>query len=66
MLIGLVVPALAAVCDLFLLWNLDEHAKVLGLVWLAVGIVYLAYLTRMFSRQPPETQFREVEDAAGR
>ncbi|MDR6290183.1 amino acid transporter [Inquilinus ginsengisoli] len=59
----LVVPALGAVANLWLLVSLDEHAKVLGLIWLAVGIVYLAYLTRMFSRQPPETEFREVEDA---
>ncbi len=58
-LIGLVVPALAAVCDLFLLWNLDENAKVLGLVWLAVGTVYLAYLTRFFQSAPPEMDFAE-------
>jgi amino acid transporter len=59
MLVGLVVPALAAVCDLFLLWNLDEHAKVLGLIWLAVGIAYLAYLTRFFKIAPPEMDFAE-------
>lgn len=59
MLIGLIVPALAAVCDLFLLWNLDEHAKVLGLVWLAVGVAYLAYLTRFFQVAPPEMDFAE-------
>lgn len=58
-LIGLVVPALAAICDLFLLWNLDENAKVLGLVWLAVGTVYLAYLTRFFQSAPPEMDFAE-------
>ncbi|MBA1142511.1 APC family permease [Mesorhizobium neociceri] len=59
MLIGLIVPTLAAVCDLFLLWNLDEHAKVLGLVWLAVGVAYLAYLTRFFQVAPPEMDFAE-------
>ena len=58
-LIGLIVPALAAVCDLFLLWNLDENAKVLGLVWLTVGIVYLAYLTSFFQVAPPEMDFAE-------
>ena len=59
LLVGLVVPALAAVCDLFLLWNLDEHAKVLGLIWLAVGVAYLAYLTRFFQVAPPEMDFAE-------
>jgi putrescine importer len=58
-LVGLIVPALAAVCDLFLLWNLDEHAKVLGLIWLAVGIAYLAYLTSFFQVAPPEMDFAE-------
>ena len=57
--IGLLVPAVAAVCDLYLLWNLDSNAKVLGLVWLAVGIVYLAYLTRFFQTAPPEMDFAE-------
>ncbi|WP_343716501.1 APC family permease [Inquilinus sp.] len=60
---ALVVPVLGALSNLWLLVSLDEHAKVLGLIWLAVGIVYLAWLTRMFSRQPPETQFREVAEA---
>ncbi|MFB9981136.1 APC family permease [Mesorhizobium kowhaii] len=58
-LIGLVIPALAAVCDLFLLWNLDENAKVLGLVWLAVGVAYLAYLTSFFQVAPPEMDFAQ-------
>ena len=58
-LVGLVIPAVAAVCDLFLLWNLDSHAKILGLVWLVIGIGYLAYLTRFFQSAPPEMDFAE-------
>lgn len=58
-LIGLVIPAVAAVCDLFLLWNLDKDAKILGLVWLVIGIAYLAYLTRAFQTAPPEMDFAE-------
>jgi hypothetical protein len=58
-LIGLVIPSVAAVCDLFLLWNLDSNAKVLGLVWLVIGVVYLAYLTRVFQTAPPEMDFAE-------
>jgi len=59
MIVGIIIPAVAAVCDLFLLWNLDSHAKVLGLIWLAIGIVYLAYLTRFFQAAPPEMDFAE-------
>jgi len=56
-LIGLVIPGLAAVCDLFLLSNLDNHAKLLGLCWLVAGIGYLAYLTQFFRNAPPEINF---------
>ncbi|NLS00491.1 APC family permease [Rhizobium sp. P38BS-XIX] len=58
-LVGLVIPSAAAVCDLFLLWNLDGNAKILGLVWLVIGIAYLAYLTRAFQTPPPEMDFAE-------
>jgi amino acid transporter len=58
-LIGVVVPALAAICDLYLLWNLDPHAKMLGGIWLVIGIVYLGYLTRAFRIAPPEMEFSE-------
>ncbi len=58
-LIGLIIPALAAVCDLFLQWNLDGNAKVLGLVSLAIGIVCLGYVTSFFQVAPPEMDFAE-------
>ncbi|UDF33121.1 UNVERIFIED_ORG: amino acid permease (plasmid) [Roseateles sp. XES5] len=57
--LGLIVPAAGALCDLFLLWNLDSHAKVLGILWLVIGIGYLAYLTRFFQLAPPEVEFAE-------
>jgi putrescine importer len=56
---GLVVPAAGALCDLFLLWNLDGHAKLLGVIWLVIGVGYLAYLTRFFQMAPPEVEFQE-------
>ncbi|MGH3435820.1 MAG: APC family permease [Sciscionella sp.] len=34
-------------------------AITLGLIWLALGICYLVYLTRGFRRQPPEMEFAE-------
>jgi amino acid transporter len=58
-LIGLIIPAVAAVCDVLLLLNLDSHAKVLGLVWLVLGVVYLGYLTQFFRVAPPEMDFAE-------
>ena len=58
-IIGLVIPVAGALCDLYLLWNLDSRAMILGIIWLAVGIAYLAYLTRFFQSAPPEVEFVE-------
>lgn len=56
---GLIVPAVAAVADLYLLASLDSAARILGLIWLVLGIIYLAGLTRFFRRPPPEMDFAE-------
>lgn len=52
-------PAIGAIVDVYLLFHLDSKAKLLGVVWLACGIVYLTYLTRFFRRPPPELEFVE-------
>jgi hypothetical protein len=56
---GVIVPAIAAICDVLLLINLDGNAKLLGLVWLAIGIGYLTILTGFFRKSPPEMVFEE-------
>ncbi|MFG2637695.1 APC family permease [Streptomyces sp. NPDC048362] len=62
-------PAIGALVDLYLLYHLDGRALTLGLIWLGLGVAYLAYLTRMFRVPPPEMSFTEtapedVQDAA--
>jgi len=59
---GLLVPTLGATADLWLLVHLDRDALLLGLGWLAIGIVYLLFLTRLFRRPPPEISFEELAD----
>ncbi|MFF3950651.1 hypothetical protein ACFYYN_38480 [Streptomyces sp. NPDC001902] len=54
-----VVPAIDALIDLWLLFHLDGKALTLGVIWLALGVGYLAYLTRGFRRPPPELTFDE-------
>lgn len=54
------LPALGAAVDLYLLTQLGPTALYLGLGWLAIGIVYLAVLTKGFRKSPPEMR---VEDA---
>lgn len=48
------VAAVATLVTLYLLFNLDGHALLLGSIWLALGIVYLAALTKGFRQAPPE------------
>jgi amino acid transporter len=50
----LVVPGIGALADVWLLLSLDTNAKVLGAIWLVLGIAYLAYLTKFFRVPPPE------------
>ncbi len=54
-----VAPAIGAVVDVWLLLSLEINAKVLGVIWLTLGLAYLAYLTRLFRVKPPEVTFVE-------
>ncbi|GAA3289462.1 hypothetical protein GCM10020295_01370 [Streptomyces cinereospinus] len=55
----MIAPAIGATVDVWLLTNLDGKALILGLIWLALGLCYLAYLTRGFRTPPPELTFEE-------
>ena len=50
---GLLLPMLGGAANVFLLANLNKAAIILGLVWLAVGLTYLAFLTGFFTRPVP-------------
>jgi putrescine importer len=58
----LVLPIIGALVTLYLLTQLDSNAIILGLSWLAVGVVVLGVLTRGFRRQPPEMDYTEAEE----
>ncbi|MCU1782486.1 APC family permease [Pseudomonas sp. 13B_2.1_Bac1] len=69
LILFLVFPTIGLLADLWLMISLDHLAIYLGLVWLAIGLglvwlaiglVYLGFLTRGFSRQPPEMDFQEA------
>ena len=49
----LLLPAIGAVFTGWLLFSLEKDAKIVGLVWISIGVVYLAWLTRAFTRPPP-------------
>lgn len=60
-----VLPAIGAVVDVYLLFNLDGLAKLVGGSWMAVGFIYLLFLTRGFTREAPElsTESLKVVDS---
>ena len=60
----LAVPVLGAIVDIYLMTQLDSNALRLGLSWLAAGVVYLAFLTKGFTKQPPEMEFSDDVEAA--
>ena len=51
---GLVFPLIGAVLDILLMVSLDSMAIILGMVWFALGLAYLAWLTKGFRLAPPD------------
>lgn len=52
-------PLAGAIIDFYLLLNLDGRAKVIGVIWLVLGVVWLAWLTRGFREAPPQLSVDE-------
>lgn len=45
------------------LWiNLSTDSLILGIIWAGIGLVYLTYLTKLFTCRPPQFQFEEVKE----
>lgn len=53
----LVLPGAGAAVDFYLLCNLDIDAVIVGSIWLALGVGWLAWITRGFSKAPPKLTF---------
>lgn len=57
-----VVPAIGVLINVWLWVSLDQLALTTGLVWGAIGLLWLLWLTRGFRRAAPEVAFDEAED----
>lgn len=57
----LIFPLIGLITTFWLFINLDKFAFILGIIWLVIGIIYLAVLTDMFKKDPPEVHFEHVE-----
>ncbi|AMA72412.1 Putrescine importer PuuP [Aneurinibacillus sp. XH2] len=57
------LPLIGSGFTIWLWTNLDKHSIMLGSAWIIAGIVYLLYLTKFFTKQPPQLHFEEVESS---
>ncbi|MGO0061805.1 APC family permease [Brevibacillus fluminis] len=56
----LLSPLIGASFVGYLWYNLDLHSITLGLIWAAIGILYLVISTKGFKAKPPEIDFEEA------
>lgn len=58
------LPAIGAALTIWLWTSLSIYALFLGLGWAAVGVVYLLWLTRFFTRAVPEMSLSKEDEGA--
>ncbi|OHV08642.1 APC family permease [Kushneria phosphatilytica] len=56
-----ILPLAGAVIDFYLLLSLESNATLVGSIWLLIGLVWLAVLTRGFRQPPPRLSLDEAE-----
>lgn len=54
------LPAIGVLLSLWLWTSLDATAMIVGLVWLAIGVIYLIYLTKGFTKTLPSIDHSEL------
>jgi len=58
----LVLPVIGALTVGALWLNLEPSSMNLGLVWGAIGLAYLAFITRFFTKAPPQMDEKELDE----
>ena len=56
-------PLIGFLVCLLIWWSLPSLAKIIGSLWIAGGILYLAVLTRGFRQPPAQLDFTESAEA---
>lgn len=55
------LPGIGVLLSLWLWTSLEKMAMTIGVIWLAVGIIYLLFITRMFTKKIPSLSDDEVK-----
>lgn len=58
----LVLPFIGAFLTAFMWFQLDGRSLILGTIWIVLGIIYLAYITKGFNQPPPEIELDSKEE----
>jgi hypothetical protein len=53
------MPSLGMITLIVVFINIETNAKILGCIWLTVGIIYLLFKTKGFKQLPPEMHLDE-------
>ena len=56
-----VVPGIGVALTLWLWTSLSSTTFTVGGIWVAIGLAYLLFLTRGFTRRPPQLALDEAE-----
>ncbi|MED0672629.1 APC family permease [Aneurinibacillus aneurinilyticus] len=63
-IVNVIAPVIGAAFVGLLWFNLEEVSFKLGLIWTALGVLYLMYLTKMFKQKPIDIAFDEAEESS--
>lgn len=55
----LVLPLIGASLTAWIWFNLSKNALIFGGIWVTIGMIYLAILTKGFTKKPPQYRFDE-------
>ncbi|OQB67451.1 MAG: Low-affinity putrescine importer PlaP [Bacteroidetes bacterium ADurb.Bin139] len=61
----LVLPGLGLITCTILLYNLTAEAKLVGIVWLTIGVIYAALTTNFFRKTPRSLTMLEDMNGEG-
>lgn len=61
-IVYLITPLIGLTLCVWLWTSLSSSSFILGISWIVIGTLYLAYLTKMFKDKPPELTFDADED----
>lgn len=56
-----ILPLCGVGFNIWIWTNLNKNALIMGSIWVAAGFIYLIYLTKFFTKKPPQMHFEEID-----